>query len=214
MRFEVGAQPDACGAIETLELAPLAGGTYSAMLMPAIAAMLERHRVEKSAIGGFGVASGPGSFTGLRVGLSTVKALADALDKPIAAISVLEAAAWKAETQGRLLTVIDAGRRQVFVGEFLADGVMRTRLRERLLGRDEFLNELKQENAPVFTPDPGLAENLAEGGKIIFAIEPPMADLYARLGAARILAGNVISAAELDANYIRRSDAEIFHKGG
>ena len=68
---------------ETLGLAPLAGGSYSADLIPQLAAMMERLGIVRQALQGFAVVSGPGSFTGLRVGLSTVKALAEILQRPI-----------------------------------------------------------------------------------------------------------------------------------
>ena len=89
-----------CGAgalardLEILELVPLAGRTYSEQLMPQISALLARHKLGKRAIDAYAAATGPGSFTGLRVGLSTVKALAEITHKPIAAVSLLEALAW------------------------------------------------------------------------------------------------------------------------
>ena len=207
-----------CGTFETLDLVPLAGGTYSAQLIPQLAAMLERHGLARNAIDAYAVASGPGSFTGLRVGLSTVKALADATGKPIAAVTVLEAAAWKVETQGRILIALDAGRRQVFLGEFLSEGRLRTPLSEHLMDLTELVEKLKADSAPVFTPDAKIAETVgpaarSRSGAKVTLVPQPMADLYARIGAERILAGNTISPAELDANYIRRSDAEIFFKG-
>ena len=79
--------------VEVLEVVPLAGGTFSAQLVPQIADLVERHRLSKSDIEGFVVVSGPGSFTGLRVGLAAIKALAEVLQKPIAAVSLLEAIA-------------------------------------------------------------------------------------------------------------------------
>src|SRR5437868_15059114 len=77
--------------VEVVEVVPLAGGTFSAQLIPQIAAALEKHGFRKSDFAGFAVVSGPGSFTGLRVGLAAVKALAEILRKPIAAVSLLEA---------------------------------------------------------------------------------------------------------------------------
>jgi tRNA threonylcarbamoyladenosine biosynthesis protein TsaB len=79
--------------ISVLEVVPLAGGAFSAQLVPQIAALLKKHGYSKTDLGAFAVASGPGSFTGLRVGLAAVKALAEALQKPIVAISLLEAVA-------------------------------------------------------------------------------------------------------------------------
>jgi tRNA threonylcarbamoyladenosine biosynthesis protein TsaB len=209
VRFHVGAD-ESCGKFEALEVVPLAGRSYSAQLVPQLAALLERHGIAKTAVDAYAVASGPGSFTGLRVGLSTVKALADALHKPIAAVSVLEAIAWQSETQGRILVALDAGRKQIYVGEFLVEGRRRTPVSERLLDTAQFAEELKGKSAPVFTPDAHIAEALP--GHKVTVLPPPMADLYARIGAERILAGHTVTPAELDANYIRCSDPEIFFK--
>src|SRR5208282_3885213 len=76
--------------VETIEVVPLAGGAFSAQLVPQIAALLEKLGYSKSDLGAFAAASGPGSFTGLRVGLAAIKALAEALQKPIVAVSLLE----------------------------------------------------------------------------------------------------------------------------
>lgn len=212
VRFDVGTD-GACSTFETLDLVPLAGGTYSAELIPQISSMLARRNTAKTAIAAYAVCSGPGSFTGLRVGLSTVKALADAMNKPISAVTVLDAVAWKCDVQGRMLVVVDAGRKQVFVGEFLSQGRMRTPLSERLLDLSEFAIEVSSETPAIFTPDSSVASVLKPAGASVTLVSQPMADLYARIGAERIQSGNAISPAELDANYIRRSDAEIFFKG-
>ncbi len=80
-------------SFETLQLIHLDGGTYSARLMPVIAELLQQRGFQKNDIDGFVVVSGPGSFTGLRVGLATVKGLCEALNKPLATVSTLEALA-------------------------------------------------------------------------------------------------------------------------
>jgi tRNA threonylcarbamoyladenosine biosynthesis protein TsaB len=209
VRFHVGAD-ESCGKFEALEVVSLAGGNYSAQLVPQLAALLDRHGIAKTAVDAYAVASGPGSFTGLRVGLSTVKALADATNKPIASITVLEAVAWQVESAGPILVVLDAGRKQVFVSEFLAEGRHRTPLSEHLVDLTVFAEQLKGQSAPVFTPDAHIAQALLPSGRMVTVVPPPMADLYARIGAERILAGHTVTPAELDANYIRRTDAEIF----
>ena len=80
-------------SFEVLQLIPLEGGTYSARLMPTISSLLECNRFDKKDVDGFVVVSGPGSFTGLRVGLATVKGLCEVLQKPLAVVSMLEAVA-------------------------------------------------------------------------------------------------------------------------
>ena len=194
-----------------LEICPLPGNSYSEELVPKLTQLLARHQTPKSAIDAFAVSTGPGSFTGLRVGLSTVKALADALDKPIAAITALEAVAWKADAQGRICVALDAGRHQLYAAEFLAEGRLRTPLSESLLDVSAFAERLQSDSLPVFTPDAHLAQALLP--RACTVVPQPMADVYARIGAERILAGHTVSPAELDAHYMRHSDAEIFFQG-
>ena len=91
-------------SFDVLQLAALEGGTYSARLMPTIASMLQQNHFDKKQLDGFAAVSGPGSFTGLRVGLATVKGLCEVLQKPLATVSMLEALAvdaWGARRQGR-----------------------------------------------------------------------------------------------------------------
>jgi tRNA threonylcarbamoyladenosine biosynthesis protein TsaB len=98
------------GAQQILELVQLQGGTFSAQLIPQLAELLSRHNLSKSDIGAFAVASGPGSFTGLRVGLAAIKALAEVLEKPIAAVSLLEVIAFDvhpAKSGNRVLVALD-----------------------------------------------------------------------------------------------------------
>src|SRR5579863_2035830 len=78
---------------ETLQLRALEGGTYSARLIPLISEILEQHKVAMTDVDGVAIVSGPGSFTGLRVGLATVKGLCEVLHKPLASVSMLEAIA-------------------------------------------------------------------------------------------------------------------------
>ena len=119
-------------------MVPLEGGTFSAQLVPQIAALLAKHGFSKTDIGGFAVVSGPGSFTGVRVGLAAIKALAEVLEKPIAAVSLLEAIAVSGDSPGKVTAVLDAGRGEVYVGEYEVRGGEARLLRERLLTRAEF----------------------------------------------------------------------------
>ena len=105
-------------------------------MVPQIAALLAKHGFGKTDIGGFAVVSGPGSFTGVRVGLAAIKALAEVLQKPIAAVSLLEAIAVSCGSQGRLVAVLDAGRGEVYAGEYEVHGDIVQLLHERLLTRD------------------------------------------------------------------------------
>ncbi len=206
---------DAIGAcraaevVEVLEVVPLAGGTFSAQLVPQIAALLIKHGLGVRDIDAFAVASGPGSFTGLRVGLAAIKALAEVLQKPIAAVSLLEIIARSAKMQGRIVAVLDAGRGEVYVGEYDV-GDKTSVCRERLLPRDELFSRPLE--GVIATPDARIADIARNSGLRVEPVTEPRSDTIARLGWERIQAGETVTPEELEANYIRRSDAEIFAK--
>jgi tRNA threonylcarbamoyladenosine biosynthesis protein TsaB len=204
--------------VEIVEVVPLAGGAFSAQLVPQIAALFEKHGYRKTDLAAFAVASGPGSFTGLRVGLAAVKALAEALQKPIAAISLLGAVAWTSTAHGaersRILAALDAGRGDVYVGDYELGPQMHMQS-ERLLGREEFLAEATGAAArhkTIVTPDAVLAAMVQAAGTQVELIEYPNAGVIARLGWDRLQRGQTVRPEELEANYIRHSDAEIFSK--
>ena len=194
---------------QLIETIPLTGGTFSAELVPQIASLLEKHSFTKDDLAGFAVVSGPGSFTGLRVGLAAIKGLAEALRKPIAAISLLEVIARNGKIEGRLCAALDAGRNEVYVGDYEVSAEIRT-FSERLLQREDFLAEAK--HALVVTPDPALADSARQAGCRVQEIEYPQAGVIARIGWERIRRGEIVRPEDLEANYIRRSDAEIFSK--
>jgi tRNA threonylcarbamoyladenosine biosynthesis protein TsaB len=195
--------------VEVVEVVPLAGGTFSAQLVPQIAALLAKHGYDKSDLSAFAVVSGPGSFTGLRVGLAAIKALAEVLDRPIATVSLLEAVACSGTVRGRVLAAMDAGRGEVYLGDYELGEQPRMHS-ERLLTRDEFLSSSRGKR--VLTPDSAIAEIVRAAGIQVDQIDYPRSDVTARLGWARLLRGETVSPDALDANYIRRSDAEIFSK--
>jgi tRNA threonylcarbamoyladenosine biosynthesis protein TsaB len=200
----VGANPP-----EMVEEVALAGGTFSAQLVPQTAALLEKHGYGKGDLAGFAVVSGPGSFTGLRVGLAAIKALAEILRKPIAAVSLLEAVARSGTGQGRVFSVLDAGRGELYVGDYELGPPVRLHS-ERLLGREEFLGESKGQL--VVTPDANIADSARGAGFRAEQVGYPRSVAIARLGWERIQRGETILPEDLEANYIRRSDAEIFSK--
>jgi len=206
------------GEIDVLEVVPLAGGAFSSQLVPQIAALLEKHACSRSDIGAFAVASGPGSFTGLRVGLAAIKALAEVLEKPIVAISLLEAVACGGEAHGRVLAALDAGRGDVYAGDYELEPPARLHAHmhahmksERLLSRENFLAEART-TFKVVTPDAALAEMVRAAGIRVEQIEQPNSAVIARLGWQYLQRGETVRPEELEANYIRRSDAEIFSK--
>jgi tRNA threonylcarbamoyladenosine biosynthesis protein TsaB len=200
---------DAC---EVIEVAPLSGGTFSAELVPQIAALLDKHRFRKADIGAFAVVSGPGSFTGLRIGLAVIKALAEVLAKPIAALSLLEALASASQERGKIMAALDGGRNEVFVGEYELGNESTILIRERLLIRNEWLESAA--GAVIVTPDSALAEAARAKGFHVVEVERPRSEAIAKLGWTKIARAQTVSAEALEANYTGRSEAELFVKGG
>ena len=197
---------DSCGVIE---VAPLEGGTFSAQLVPQIAALLAKHGFHKNDIGGFAVVAGPGSFTGVRVGLAAIKALAEVLQKPVASVSLLEAMAVSGRSQGRLTAVLDAGRGEVYAGEYEVHDNAARLLRERLLTRADWLEAAA--GSTIVVADQRLAEASRMAGLPVDEIEIPSADMIARLGWQKIQAGKIVTPEALDENYLLSSH-EIFSK--
>lgn len=195
------------GNSRTLEVVALEGGTFSAQLVPQISDLLQRHRLTKGDIDAFAVASGPGSFTGLRVGLAAIKALAEVLQKPIAAVSLLDAVARISGSEDDVLAALDAGRGEVFIGDVHTSGQRTTIRDQQLMGFAEFVSS--NGSRQIVTPDAKIADLAREHGLRVKLVGRPRADTIARLGFEKLQTGEAISVEALDANYIRRSDAEL-----
>jgi len=196
---------------DVLELVPLAGRMYSAQIIPELQNALSRQNLAKTDIDAYVVASGPGSFTGLRVGLSTVKGLGEVLHKPIAAVSVLEAAARMPALNGHVIVALDAGRKQVFVGDYQFDSGFRVEhSQESLVALDPFFDSVMQTKSKLFSPDQAIRDAAGAHGVTIGDMSSPQADAFARIGYQKLIAGETTPAEVLEANYIRASDAELF----
>jgi tRNA threonylcarbamoyladenosine biosynthesis protein TsaB len=198
------------GSCDVIEIVPLAGGTFSAELVPQVVALLSKHGFNKQEIGAFAVASGPGSFTGLRVGLAAIKALAEVLGKPIAAVSLLEAVALAGRSQGKVVAALDAGRHEFYMGEYEVAVERNRMIAERLVTLEE-LAEATQ-GLLIITPDKIVADAARGKGIQVEEIDRPRSDAIARLGWRKIQAGETVSPEQLDANYIRRSVTESFSR--
>lgn len=201
-----------------IESAPIAGGTFSAQLIPTVAALLGSHGYRAKDIGGFAAASGPGSFTGLRVGLSAIKGLSETLHKPIATVSVLEAMASLADGSGKIAAALDAGRKEVFLGVYERTGetnnhVLRL-VREELLSQADLPAAITAAALTQFViSDASIAALAAASSVRANLVLRPGSETIARIGAQKLSAGETVPVEALDANYLRRSDAEIFSKG-
>ncbi len=213
-----------------LGLATLSGGQYSELLLSTIAGLLARHGLQKSSIGLIGVASGPGSFTGLRISVATVKGLAEAFGTPVVDVSVLEAIADASGAEGRVIAAIDAQRSEIFWGEYNLQSATQSATQsanpepaspkvapsfvsEALASFADFTRLASDAKAPkVFTPDEALAARLRQASVDAVVLASPSAEDFAGIAYRKYLAGVRADVATLDANYLRRSDAELFSK--
>lgn len=208
--FVALARADGANHVDVIEEAPIVGGTFSAQLVPQIAALLEKHGFNKTDIEAFVVVSGPGSFTGLRVGLAAIKALAEILRKPIVPVSLLEAVAVASGEQGKIVAALDAGRDEIYAGEYEITGHSAKCGRERLIPKEDLSSAAS--GSLISTPDASVADFALSAGSRATLVEPMRAEMIAKLGWRRLRAQETVTPEQLDANYIRRSDAEIFAK--
>jgi tRNA threonylcarbamoyladenosine biosynthesis protein TsaB len=196
------------GAEEILQLVPIEGGTFSAQLIPQISAVLQKCGLSKHDIDGFAIVSGPGSFTGLRVGLAVIKGLAEVLHKPIAAVSLLEAVArMEPQSGGKVIAALDAGRGEVYVGRFEFQGDS-LRSAHAEVGTLASLAEEVQGHR-IITPDAKLADAFTHANLKVTVTAQPRADVVARLGYEQIRTGNAVAPDILDASYVRSSGAQL-----
>ena len=202
------------GELHLLGLSTISGGQYSELLLSTIADLLAHNGLQKTDLGLIAVASGPGSFTGLRIAIATVKGLAEAFAIPVVTVSVLEAIAHASAAEGKVISAIDAQRSEVFWGEYnLApaehSAIM---LSESLANFADFTSRIAATPASpkVFTTDAPLAERLRQTGVDAALLAALSAEDFARLAYRKSLAGIRADVATLDANYLRRSDAELF----
>ena len=193
----------ASGSPETLALAELEGRTYSATLIPTLDRMLTGQGIRLTDVGCLVVVSGPGSFTGVRVGLSAAKGLAEGAGTPVVAVSRLQVLAWKAGVRSAAL---DAHRNEIYLRR--ADSGHNSP--ELLAGAVELADIAPPEEIAVCDDAAaGLLRLSWPAVEIIRVAAPTAADAFA-LAAPEIAAGHFADIARLDGHYLRRSDAEIF----
>jgi tRNA threonylcarbamoyladenosine biosynthesis protein TsaB len=220
---------DTCGAMGSIALADvnpsqmssdilaseiLPGRSASERLVPAIRLLIEGAGVGLDSLGAIAVVHGPGSFTGVRVGVSAAKGLCEALGVPLIAVSKLAVIAETGplslpdQPHGQPTCVLlDAGRGEFYYGEYL-HGVCR---REALLTREQVVSIFTSLDRPAFLCcEAAVAESLSQFGPRLVA--EPSAGSALPIALRRMQQGDLDEVATLDANYVRRTDAEIFAK--
>ena len=182
--------------VETVEeLALHAPDGFAQSIYGHLEAMLRRHGIELREIDIFAAASGPGSFTGVRVGLACVKGLAEALGKPAAGVSNLRAIASLGTARLRA-PVLDARRGEIYGAVYDAAGAV---VEREVVSKFEAWVTRLPEGAEILSPDYVGASVVRTPAELAAAV-------------ARLAVSEAGDPAALDANYVRRSDAELFWK--
>lgn len=193
------------------------GKTHSATLMPMAENLLRDCEVAADEVDVVAVAKGPGSFTGVRIGVAAAKGLAWAAEKPMCGVSTLEAMAWQMVSHvGVICPVMDARRAQVYNALFLSDGKSLIRLTEdRAIGLEELKNDLQREEKPIFLVGDGtkLCYNTLKDEVPLLILPPAHLEMQRACGVAMAAAqmaekGTLESAETLTPNYLRLSQAE------
>jgi len=187
-------------AVVAMEKLP--GRSSSERLVPVVREMLESQEWGLRELAAIVVVHGPGSFTGIRVGLSAAKGLSEASGVPLVAVSRLALlAAASGAGEGRVHAVLDAGRGEFYYGEYVGGRCVV----EALLTREEVLAAVGTERVIV------CEEKIVEAlGMQVHWIAEPDAGAAVAIALGRVEAGAFDDAATLDANYLRRTDGQLF----
>jgi len=198
---------------------------YSSWLLPAVKKCLDGSGLRMEQVDAYAAAAGPGSFTGVRVGLTSVKAWAEVYGKRIAAVSRLEALAAEApEETAWVAAFFNAQRGQVFGAVYQRNGTGLARSGDEMViapgkfveataeaARGEKISWVSTDVECVVAEEAWKAREMR--GERVDRVSIVRAPVIGRIGLAALVEGRCTDALALDANYVRRSDAEIFWKG-
>jgi tRNA threonylcarbamoyladenosine biosynthesis protein TsaB len=180
----------------------LAGKTYSELLLSTIDDLLRDAEVTPNQLSGIVVVRGPGSFTGIRIGVSAAKGLAEGLAIPVISLSRLELLARKAQNRSAA-AVLDAGRGEFYAG-FYRDGICET---EALLTHAALLEAVAASGLPALVCEEQAFSTLGDLNPEL--VGAPWAADALCAGVERFRAALFDEVSTLDANYLRRSESEM-----
>ena len=189
--------------------------THSQMMMPQVETMMAQAERDMMDVDCFAAAVGPGSFTGVRIGVATAKALAQAANKPCVAVSTLHALAFNNMTfSGVVCPILDARRGQVYNALFQGGKTLTRLCDDRAIAMEELLAELKDTESDVlFCGDGTFAfrEMIEEilGDRAVFAPRMQNLNLAAAVAELALLGeGKTVAYGDLVPQYLRLSQAE------
>lgn len=187
------------------EVALYSAEGFAHILFGQIGSLLARNGLSLSDIDVFASASGPGSFTGVRVGLAAAKGLAEAAGRRVVAVSNLQALAWFG-TRPLRATVMDARRGQVYGAVY--DAALEPVCGEVVMSFPQWLQTIPEGDLEFITygfPMAGVKAPVIE-------VAPALAGVIGQIAMIRFERGLAQDPAEVDANYVRGSDAELLWK--
>lgn len=180
---------------------------HSRLLVPAISNLVRKAGLKLKDIGGFCVSIGPGSFTGLRIGVVTVKGLAYALDKPIVTVPTLDVIARNAGAfKGIVCPVLDAKKKKVYACLYKSDGrIFKKMSKYMLIPADELLKMTAKYDKVLF---------LGDGVRLVGSEETvkrwhPRADVAVELAHENFKKKKFVSPERLEPMYIYSRECDI-----
>jgi tRNA threonylcarbamoyladenosine biosynthesis protein TsaB len=195
------------------EVSVLSADGFGHVLFPQLELLLSRHGWSPASVDCYAAAAGPGSFTGVRVGLAAIKGLGEALGKPVVAVSNLQALAWHGTALLRAV-VLDARRGEVYGAVYSAP--LELVSPERVLGFSAWIDTLPDAGVEFLSADfSGFAAQFAETrfrDAPRTTVPRALAGAIGRIAVDRLATGFATIPAAADANYVRRSDAELLWK--
>ncbi len=198
------------------------GPSHSEKLVPSIDWLLNGLHIHKSELDGIAVSLGPGSFTALRVGISTAKGIALSLRIPVTGASSLELMAMNLPFAGHsVCSVMDAKKGELFAALFRSGDGEFERVTEDMTVTPAKLNEIIKEKTIFIGEGALLYRDFLEDNQVSLEnvvlcpryLNYPRASSLAQLGVRNLGAGNVDDVVTLAPIYLRKSDAEITSKG-
>ena len=187
---------------------------FGTVIYQEIRSLLEQSGLHLRDIDCYAAAAGPGSFTGIRIGLAVVKSLAEAHGKRVVPVSNLAALAWAGSGRYRA-PILDARRGEVYAAVY--DDQLRLVVDEIVIGWEEFLRLVGDREVSFLSQDsnmfaPGGAAPTETQGHARYrttTVSTCLAEAVAKVAAGRFVEGQAVPPEAVDANYIRRPDAEL-----
>jgi len=197
--------------------------THSEKIIPMIKELMDSINLKPKDIDVFAGAVGPGSFTGLRIGIATIKGLAHVFDKPVVGVSTLEALAYNIPFDGILVPLIDARRERVFTGIYKwKDGKLVNLSEPAILELDELLNIIQDNYEKVLFNGDGtlvykekIVEKLKDKAQFApISLNMARASSVGELGLLKWKEGKAENYFQLVPEYLRESQAQREYKKG